>query len=292
MSVTGKLILGTVQLGLAYGVNNTSGMPSADDAIKILKAAYDFGIRTLDTAEAYGYSQQRIGKYHTLHPNKKFNVITKFTGKLDNRNIVEHVQKDLADLSVEKLKAYMFHSFAVYQSAQEILTGLIDLRSKRIIEQIGVSVYTNDQLATVIADERVDLIQMPFNLLDNNHQRGELMRLAKKSGKEIHIRSIFLQGLFFKEREALPKKLAPLKPYLIEIDELANKTGISIESMAIGYADAQKTIDYILVGVDSVDQLRKNIKAFEESRVEPGILSSIDNIAVKEIDLLNPANWS
>ena len=61
-----KLILGTVQFGLDYGINNKSGIPSSNIIKQILDYAMSNGIEILDTAEAYGISQQRIGQYHQL----------------------------------------------------------------------------------------------------------------------------------------------------------------------------------------------------------------------------------
>ena len=69
-----KLILGTVQFGLNYGINNTIGKMSEDKVFELLETAYDLGIRTLDTAEAYGNAHSVISNFHK-QSKKRFNII-------------------------------------------------------------------------------------------------------------------------------------------------------------------------------------------------------------------------
>ena len=58
-----KITLGTVQLGLNYGINNADGMPSAETAEKVLSQAIDCGITSFDTSSAYGTSEKVLGNY-------------------------------------------------------------------------------------------------------------------------------------------------------------------------------------------------------------------------------------
>ena len=108
-----KLILGTVQLGLDYGINNKSGKPSKQKSFEILHTAYDNGIRFLDTAEAYGESQKIIGEFQKLNPNKKFSIITKLNAnrQLKENELTELVKKNCTTLHSSKLYCYMFHNY-------------------------------------------------------------------------------------------------------------------------------------------------------------------------------------
>ena len=58
-----ELTLGTVQLGLAYGVNNYRGMPSFEESSAILDTALSEGIISFDTAQAYGESETVLKRY-------------------------------------------------------------------------------------------------------------------------------------------------------------------------------------------------------------------------------------
>ncbi|CAL2105872.1 Predicted oxidoreductase [Tenacibaculum sp. 190524A02b] len=285
-----KLILGTVQFGLKYGINNIEGKLSEQSIREILDTAFEKGIDILDTAEVYGDAQKRIGDYHKLSDNK-FEVITKFNSKESLRsNIIERVEKDIETLRVDSLYAYMFHSFTDFEKYFEKYSkDLILLRNKGVIKRIGVSLYTNEEISRVLGNENVDLIQLPFNLLDNNTKRKDIIKKAKEKGIEIHTRSVFLQGLFFKKTNELPGNLELLKPYLDNLHNLCRED-IKINDIALNYAVKNNDIDKVLIGVDGVSQLLSNVMS-EKRKVLNGIIDEIDAIKVKEVELLNPSNW-
>ena len=106
----------------------------------------------------------------------------------------------------------------------------------------------------------------------------------KEKGVEIHVRSTFLQGLFFKERNHLPPKLQPLKPYLEQLDVYAQNQQISIAELALNYNLQNKYIDGVLIGVDNVEQLKTNLSSIIDFPINL-------SIPVKEKELLNPVNW-
>ena len=113
-TLNSKLILGTVQMGLSYGINNTRGKVSLDDSLEIFEYAYDSGIRILDSAEAYGNAHEIIGIFHNKYPDKTFKVITKLPNK-SNYDIPAKVENYLKELNVNQLETLMFHSYDSYQ---------------------------------------------------------------------------------------------------------------------------------------------------------------------------------
>jgi aryl-alcohol dehydrogenase-like predicted oxidoreductase len=285
-----KIVLGTVQLGLNYGINNTLGKPESEKAVDILLYAYESGIRTLDTADAYGDSQSVIGEYHRQYSDKKFNVISKFKANSLTGSLTDKIKQDINKMSVDYLDGYMFHDYNDYYNGDEYINELVFNKKAGLIKKIGVSIYTNEQIEKVSNDSRIDFIQLPYNLLDNNSIRGELISRAKKNRKEIHIRSVFLQGLLFMDREKIPQNLQRLKPYLLKIDAIAAKQNLQMEALALNYVEHNNDIDFILIGVDSKEQLSKSLLIIgtEKNR---NIYDEIDNIRVKEVELLNPVNW-
>lgn len=282
-----KLILGTVQFGLNYGINNVSGKPDVHTVFGILDTAWEHGIKTLDTADAYGDAIEQIGNYHRARTHR-FNILSKFKGAKPGEI------EGLARVSLEKLDiscfgVYSYHSMADYQAYPHIKQELLELKDKGLVQKTGISVYTNDELKQVTDDPDMDVIQLPFNMLDNNHQRGKLIREAKQKGKEIHIRSAFLQGLFFMPENSIPEKLAPLKPYLQQLNALCKGESVSLSSAALSYAVCQPDIDQVLIGVDSRKQLSDNL---ESINCNEHLFEQIDkNIKVAEVPLLNPVNW-
>lgn len=287
-SLANNIILGTVQFGLPYGINNRHGKPDAERVFDLLDYAHAQGVRTLDSADAYGDAPALIGSYHQSRSNR-FKISTKFKSG-PHFNAEDWLNGQLEKFMVKELYACMFHDFQDYRDNRTVISAFRRLKDKGLIQQIGVSVYTNQQLAEAIEDEDVSLIQLPFNLLDNHLQRGTLLAKAKNSGKEIHIRSVFLQGLFFMDLQNLPDKLIPLKPALEKLNQLSNQYKIPLAGMALAYAASNRTIDKILVGVDTLEQLQDNITKLDRT-LPADLIEAIDALAVERVDLLNPTNW-
>ncbi|MBL6989679.1 MAG: aldo/keto reductase [Bacteriovoracaceae bacterium] len=287
-----KLILGTVQLGLPhYGINNLEGRPSLEKSLEILDYAWDHDIRCLDTAEAYGESYDLIRTFHERNNHKKFSILTKF--HIMNKEIVsleERLVKTLNILRVNSLECFSFHSSDDYFKSED-LSALHTVKQKGLLKNIGVSLYTNNDLEVAINRNDIDIIQIPFNLLDNMSQRRELLQKAHKQGIKIHARSIFLQGLFLKPPHKFSQQLRPLISYLEKIKKTADQHQISIAHLSMTYVLGQDLIDGVLFGIDNLEQLQQNLKVAQQ-KMNNEILSAIDNIKVKEIELLNPVNWN
>lgn len=284
-----KLILGTVQFGLKYGINNSLGKPEKKSVFDILSYAYENGIKYLDTAELYGNAHELIGEFHKLYPKKKFNIITKFPHNIED-NLEHKINSYLNQLDTDYLEAILFHSYDSYINHKSQLTDLLKLKSKSV-KYIGVSVYTNEQMNDVINDINIDIIQIPFNLFDNLNLRGELIIKAKSNNKIIHTRSAFLQGLFFMEKENPNAIRVKLEKELDFIEDISIKSSIPIGSIALNYCLMQNFIDGVLIGVDSLDQLKENID-FAENKIPNQCLNEINEIRIKNIELLNPSMWN
>lgn len=286
MMITNKIILGTAQLGIQYGINNSIGIPNIKEAFKILKIAKENGINTIDTAEAYGNAIDIIGKFYSENPYS-FNVISKFEFK-EAPNLQLNVHKTLTTLHIERLFAYLLHN--ADQLSNLVTDSLGELKHSGLIEYAGVSIYTNEQFHKAIYNDQIDIIQIPYNLLDNTNLRGALIKEAKINGKIIHIRSVFLQGLFYMQKDIIPLNLQIFQKYLSEIKKICDKFSISVATVALHYGLGNGDIDGVLIGVDSANQLLENI--FDASKAVPvELISLINTIIVKETELLNPVNW-
>lgn len=287
-----KLILGTVQFGLDYGINNSNGKPQKSKVFDILNFAYKKNITLLDTADAYGNAVDIIGEYH-LSTGQKFDIITKF--KIENNqptDIYQNIKASLTRLHTSYIWGYLYHSFSDYKKHPLVLEQLIRAKKEGLIKNIGVSIYTNKDLEEAINDPLIKIIQLPYNLLDNTNQRGALIKKAKALGKIIHTRSTFLQGLFFKDTTTFPEVLRPLSSDIQAIQSLANRHNIKVSSLALKYITDNPDIDNVLIGVDNLIQLQNNMNAVEEKTLPSELLKKIESIHVQNIALLNPSNWS
>ena len=193
----GKLVLGTVQFGVQYGVNS-AGRPSEEVVKDILAEASNGGIDTLDTSSAYGNSEEILGKCIT--PNEEFKIVSKYPkGELSVR---ERFEGSLNRLHVDKLYGYLLHHFEVYQNNPKVWEEFVALKESGKVQKIGYSLYSPEELQFILDNKSpFDLIQVPFNIFDKKFL--PLMKEVHEKGVEIHVRSTFLQGLFFKDRNPL-----------------------------------------------------------------------------------------
>jgi aryl-alcohol dehydrogenase-like predicted oxidoreductase len=283
-----KIILGTAQFGLDYGINNFSGKISEKEIFQILDFAYQNGLNTLDTAPSYGNSEYSIGEYLKFNPKKKFKIITKISSA--NISLEEQLIGSLKNLKIEKVDVLLFHSLDLYIKFFRKLPHFIKEFKGKCFDELGVSIYYDDKIELIIEDSRLDRIQLPFNLLDNSLLRKEVVLKLKSKRKKVDARSIFLQGLFFKPLEKLSTYFKFINDELTHLHNLSNEFEISIESMALNYVLSQQFLDHTIIGVDSLKQLRCNI-INTNKRMPSELINRIDSICVKNPEYLNPIIW-
>jgi len=285
-----KLILGTVQFGIDYGVNNSIGKLEENQVLELFKIAHNQGIRVLDTAEVYGNAHEIIGNFHKKNDDSRFKIITKFPHSVKYNSINNKVLQYLEQLVVSSIEVLMFHSFESFKTNYKALDSLKELKSKGYIKNIGVSVYTNEHLKQLLNEDLITVIQFPFNMLDNFNVRGDLLDQLKQKGKSIHTRSAFLQGLFFKNTNDKSPIVQNLKTELKILNQIIIDSNCSMEELALSYCLHQENIDNVIIGVDSILQLNANIKA-SSYNISQDDIKVINNIQVKDLDLLNPSLW-
>jgi aryl-alcohol dehydrogenase-like predicted oxidoreductase len=166
---------------------------------------------------------------------------------------------------------------------------MVALKKEGKIQKVGFSLYNIEQLEYLISrNVSFDILQFQYNIFDRQFE--PYMAELFERGVEIHTRSAFLQGLFFKNTNTLPEKLLPLKPYLEKLHGYCEERSITIEQLAYGYVLSNVYVKGALIGVDNSSQLESNLKAASHQLVQDDI-SFIKSIDVKEKDLLNPVNW-
>ena len=286
--INSKLIIGTAQFGLDYGINNNEGQLSEREIFKILDFSHERGLITLDTAPGYGKSEEIIGKYFLNNKDKKFEIISKLN--ITNNGFKKSLTSSLGKLKIEYIDVLLFHSFDQYSHYKNRLDEFNRKFRKNLYGKIGVSLYTRKEIEDVLLDDEIDLIQAPFNLIDNESIRGELYRKIKKSGKELHTRSVFLQGMFFKPFNEIPSKLSPLIKPLTRINKLCSEYKISKNELSICYCVSKDYIDKVLIGVDGVDHLKENYNS-QFKTLNQLIHKKIDSLTFSKTKLLNPALW-
>ena len=286
MILSNKLILGTVQFGLSYGINNSTGKVSKADVSTILAEAKANGISMLDTSYAYGDSELVFGEL--LENDNHFKIVSKLPRTTENPKFI--FEETTQRLKKSKLYGYLVHHFDYFKENRAIWTDIQSLQQEGLIEKAGFSLYHPSELEYLFS-QNIDfnIVQIPYNLLDRTFE--PYLKALKHRHIEIHIRSVFLQGLFFKPVDELPEKLKPLKPYLLIMNEFCKEQNISMEELALNGVIHHPAIDGVLVGVDNPVQLQKNIKSIWTGIPEK-VSGFMDTLKVKEKELLDPVNWN
>jgi aryl-alcohol dehydrogenase-like predicted oxidoreductase len=287
MSSINKLILGTVQFGLNYGINNQDGKVSQDEVNSILVHANASGIDMLDTSYAYGTSELALGMALKENP-LQFNIVSKYPRS--ERSVDAIFKESLIRLGQESLYGYLVHHFDFYKSKPRIWEDFIKLKEDGKVSKIGFSLYSTEELQYLL-DHKVsfDLLQIPYNIFDRQFE-SYLIDL-KANGVEIHTRSVFLQGLFFKDINGLNDKMLPLKPYLADLQKYCLNREISIEQLSLNYVLENSNIDKVLIGIDKLEQLQNNINVLGNG-IDECDIKFINSLKIKEKELLSPVNWN
>jgi aryl-alcohol dehydrogenase-like predicted oxidoreductase len=259
------LILGTAQFGAAYGITNAVGRIDDDAMRELLQVATDGGITMFDTAADYGDAQQRLGALSPVENQPRY--VSKFSLPAPDEPVTA---AGLYLDSLQALRAPGLHGLLLHR--------LADLRDPRVgeawrliqqardagdISRIGASIYDLDDLDAVEATlPGFDLLQLPGNLVDRRLLDSPRVRALHDAGLEIHVRSVYLQGLLLADPAGLPPHFAPLVPVLNDLRDRAASAGASVLSLALGFLAGHPVADAVLVGATTADELRGTLAAW------------------------------
>jgi aryl-alcohol dehydrogenase-like predicted oxidoreductase len=304
-----KLILGGVQFGLDYGINNSKGKPSISQVKKIINQAAANGVEYVDTARGYGNSEKVLGKVLNSDIWHNFKIITKLN-PLDNcdenqsKEIIEALVREsvfesCVCLKTDQLYCLMLHRAELLQKWDSVVWKiLIDLRNKNYIQRLGVSVQTPEELDYALSFDEIEVIQMPFNIFDYRWESciTKIQALKRKKNIIIHARSSLLQGMLVSEDKNVWKKAHLLNPSIainwlkLNCKKYQKK---SVVDLCFSYVRGQSWIDGVVVGMETIEQLRQNLLLFEQLELTDSDILEINNSRpILPEKVLNPSFWS
>lgn len=294
--VSSKLGLGTAQFGLNYGSMNNDGRVEDNEIIKILQLCNQRNIHFIDTADAYGVSIEKLIELlpRVAAPWKITTKIGPFSKKADFKNYLKVVEKKTLPklLQFKKIYAcYVHHGSDLLQpEGREILELLRMWKNQNYIERIGVSVNEYQELLDILDwySGYIDIIQVPFSIWDQRFKH--VKELFKKSTKEIHVRSIFLQGLLLHSPDLWPNYIPPkLKSHGVNYWKELN--GENPLSCALQFIKCQDWIDQVIIGVNKASQLEEITNIFHR---ESGDIINFpfESYSIEDESLILPMNWS
>ena len=286
-----KIALGSVQFGLKYGISNLSGPTSKSQIKKILEIAENLGVDIIDTAAVYGNSELLLG-YSNV---KNFKVVTKIPTLKPNIVNIEKWVNDKVYSSIKKLKIESLYGVLIHNSnnffgdkGKILLEALQSLKKEGTIKKVGISIYDPLELNYIEGLNKIDLVQAPMNLIDRRLQKSGWLKKLQKNGVEIHVRSVFLQGLLLIKTNKIPTKFKKWNKILNQWHYQLEKKKINAIEACLSYPLSLPEVDKIIVGVNNIYQFREIITAYQKN------LKFCDwsFMASNDQQLINPSNWS
>ena len=291
-----KYCIGTAQFGMNYGIANLTGRLAQKEIDKVVSLSIKNDVMYFDTAQSYGSSEKNLGKaIQKIQDPVNLKVVSKLKPNLKIESIssiVDSVKLSLENLHVKSLHGFLAHRIENLESS--FFNSAIDkLKKERLIFKSGVSVYNPGEAISALDNPIVEILQIPFNILDKRWIKSEFFEKAKEKNIQIFIRSIFLQGLIFlKEEDLEGKKMNWAKPYLNQLKELVKKTPFEIADLTFGIIENLPGDNVIIIGVDNSIQIEENLKRINNNKINKIMYKFWwKNLPDFPERLLNPSLW-
>jgi len=286
--MSARLILGTVQFGMPYGISNRGGQVALPEVRAILDRARQAGIGRLDTAVAYREAEQVLGQACA----RDFCVITKLpplpADCIDAGGWVEQMARQ----SLQRLGTGRLHSLLLHRTrdllgerGREILARMLELQAAGLVSRLGVSIYDPEELDELGGVFEPGIVQAPFNVFDRRLETSGWLRRLADAGAEVHVRSVFLQGLLLMPASQRPAQFEPWRKLFARWDEWLQREQLSPLRACLSFALSRKDIDGVVFGVESRSQLDEVLAAAAPGAEPPAELSTADAL------LINPGRW-
>lgn len=284
-----KLAIGSAQFGLNYGISNQVGKVSNDALENILEYCRCNSIDLIDTAMAYGDAEARLGNFGV----SSFSLITKIprvpAGVADAKEWVRAIFfSSLEKLKVKKVYGVLIHfpSQLLEPIGVSIYEALYKLKDAGFISKIGISTYDPDECRQLMKIFPISIVQAPLNLVDRRfHESGCIDEMAN-AGIEVHVRSVYLQGLLLMPKEMIPSQFSEWKSFFTNWDRWVKSSGFTPSQACLSFIDQIPGIDRVVIGVESVEQISEVNVAYP--RITVGEFPKINNPSER---LINPSTW-
>ncbi len=281
MKMVSRMTLGTVQLGLNYGIANTEGKPDREKAYSILDSAIETGVNCLDTASGYGDSEKVIGSWlkEKNIDRESLSIVTKFKlGDIDRDdveyNLIGSVERSLVALGTDYVDYLLMHDAAEYEKYAKQIDGTIKkLMKQGCVKTAGASGYDYKGIKNIIENDMYTAFQIPANILDYRITGTEAEEILKD--KTVFARSVYLQGLFFMNVKELYGNLTEIIPFIKKIRNIADIYELSVAELAMGYVNSLNYVDSLVVGADNPGHVSDNAKLINTPKFTDDMMNEI-----------------
>jgi aryl-alcohol dehydrogenase-like predicted oxidoreductase len=288
MKLNKKLIIGTAQLDKNYGIKKNRKKIDTQKLKSIFNFLKKKNYFYIDTARSYKGAENLL-KTQDL---SKFKIIGKVEKLREKKNIYSFLKKrimtSLNNLDIKRFEGYLIHDEAdlISDKSNEIYEALLKIKNENLTRKVGVSVYNFRNALAIIKNFKLDIIQLPYNILDRRFEKKIFLKEIKKKNIEVHARSIFLQGLLLYKINKIPNYFTKYLKNLKKIDEFCEKNNLSKLEFCLNFVLQNKFIDKLVIGIED----KKNI--YEISRVKYTKNNKrFPNIDSNNLNLIDPRKW-
>jgi aryl-alcohol dehydrogenase-like predicted oxidoreductase len=290
----GRLILGAAQFGMPYGVTNRRGQVPESEVRAILARAQNSQLSLIDTAAAYGASEQVLGRILTDFPD--LGIISKIPalsgddiGVVDVERLATSVSRSLERLRRNRFNALLVHAGSdLFKPGGQRLVEFLQLaRSNGTTLRIGVSIYEAKEIDGVLDMFTPDIVQMPVNLFDQRLIRSGHVTKLRTANVETHGRSAFLQGALLTDAINLPDYFRRFSDTFAAYSNFLIEHKVSKLTASLGFVMEQSGVDKVVVGVTSLREFEDILDALSR----PFVLPRMDRLACGDVDLTDPRRW-
>ena len=283
------MTLGTVQLGMNYGIANNDGKPDEAKSFAILRSALENGVNSLDTARAYGDSEEVIGRFlKTWEGETPFitTKIKKFQGETEKEleaYAVESLETSLEKLGVSCVDAVMLHAAGdIFAHGQKIVDILERLVKRGYTKKVGVSVYNTEEIDEMLKYDALTVTQVPMSIFDQRLIAGGSVAKLAQRDYTVFVRSVFLQGLFFLDPDTMddPILVEHAAPKIRLLRQIAAAEGMTVAQLAIAFMRDCVGVTSLVLGADTPEQVKNNIDYFST----PTLSDSTIQVLQKEFE--------
>lgn len=273
-----------------YGINNRVGLVPVEEVRRILRISRDLGIDLIDTAAAYGTAESVIGEL-LAQDESGFKLVTKIAPlAAEPAEVLESFYRSTSQLGTETLYGLLVHDFPRFTAKRENWDVLRGLRTGGRVRKIGFSVYYPRQVDWLIEREfDFDIVQLPYNVLDQRF--ADFLPLLKARGVEVHVRSVFLQGLFFVPENELESHFIPVAGKLKRLKALAQANDVPLAALPLSFALSAPEVAKVVIGVDDARGLREDIDTLRHFERLQAVLPQLEALAESDESILLPFNW-
>ena len=278
-----KVILGVTQFGLNYGILNQHNSNKKKKLKQILNFSKKKGINSIYSSKYYG----NANKFLATENLDYFKLYIKFKSQdLLKKNFLEDFEKMKKKLKKNNL-ILMLDRFENLKNRErlKIYNILLDLKKDKKINRFGYSIYSFKNLKKICHEFKPNILQCPYNVIDRRLEEKKLLQFLKINKIEIHVRSIFLQGLLILHYSKHPRKFLNWKKIFKKFDDQIQHYKISNLDWCLNFIEKNKYINKILLGVDNIDQLREICSFKNNGKIK------FPKMYVKDEKLINPSKW-